>query len=193
MTELIAKCYNLKMIRFAFIFLSLLLFCANAHAQTPPQPSLQKAPAATPNPYANVPTSFLKEADAFRKYCAATPSLNDYYNCDCLSSKFLDTRIKQPKAGRDAIMLEIDKECPDATGAAVQLYGQCLGSAKILGQGKNPQEYCKCFANTYARLYEKGGVAPSSNSFVDMQTQAYITCSDPELGKRMYPYSQQGR
>ena len=116
--------------------------------------------------------------------------MHQYYNCECLSLEYLKKRIDDPKATRNSIVLSINKMCADATIAAGHAYKQCLTNASLTpGRDMPPEKYCQCYANTYAKLYENAGQAPGSNVFVELQTQAYVACQDPEMAKRLYGQS----
>lgn len=183
------------MIRTAAFFLSFFLILASAPilAQEGLSDTLKSAPAAQPkaatNPYADIPDEFITEARQFYDMCSTTANMFQYYDCKCLATKFLDKRIEMgPDIGKDSITMAIGQECPDASEAAGYEYGQCLGQASLLPKGNiQLEDYCACFANTYARLYENMSAGPSSTTFINLKAQAYTMCQDPKLEKQLYP------
>ncbi len=157
-------------------------------SETTPPPSQAAAPAqaAENGAFANVPDSYFKEADAFKAYCEGRPSMRQYYNCECLSYEYLEARIKDHKASNNTIFLNISKKCVDASEAAGYEYQKCLDNAPMMPPKIPIKKYCECFANVYARMFEESGAAPSSNTFVGLQTQAYVACQNPELAKKLF-------
>lgn len=165
-----------------FLAIMFLLLCALATS------SAAQTPAPADNSYENVPDEYLAEADAFHAECATTAKMNHYYDCECLTVKYLDERIKRGKTAADSsIMQAIQEQCADATEAAGYLYNQCLGDPMIPAEIP-AEEFCTCYANTYATLYERYGAEPNSQTFVEVQTEAMVTCRNPNLAKRLYPY-----
>jgi hypothetical protein len=167
--------------RFLIMFLGLTLIGAplQAFAQT-------ADPSAVTNeilnqepeiPKQEIPDSYLVEADQFFKYCQAEPSYNKYFNCECMAAQFLDERIKVgPQKSRSGIVQAIGKGCADATNAAGSYYQMCLGSGSLLPDNIPAEEYCSCYANKFAQLYEQSGQKPSSKIFVQIQTAAHMQC-----------------
>jgi hypothetical protein len=160
-------------------------------AQTPTTSSKPPATAQTakPDPYADLPEEYIEEAEKFYNECQTNDNMSRYYNCECLASKFLDKRIMAgPEVLNDIIVQSITHECADAAGAAGQEYQSCLENAPMMPANIPIEEYCTCYANTYAKLYEKYSLGPSSNTFIKLQTEAHISCQNPDLAKRLYPY-----
>lgn len=139
--------------------------------------------------YSQLPDEYLDETEDFYKHCSTTSEMKNYYNCECLAVKFLDQRVARgPNPSRESITLSIQRECADASQAAGYYYQNCMNQSVLMPPEIPAEEYCTCFANTYAKLYERYSPGPSSKAFVQLQTQAYVTCRDPELAKRLYPY-----
>ena len=178
---------------FRLFVLSLVLIAAAAPFRAWAQPQAQQQPQAgkpapAPNPFANVPDAYFKEADAYRDECENKPSMHQYYNCDCLSLEYLKRRIDHPRDTKNSIVLAINRTCPDATEAAGHEYQQCLRNSSLAPTtSSSPEKYCECFANTYAKLFEKSGRPTGTNTFIDLETQAYIACDNPDLAKKLYP------
>ncbi len=145
-------------------------------AQTPP-----------PAP-GEIPDAYFKEAQTFLEQCQLRPSLSQYHNCDCLASEYLQERLKDNAASETSIMMIIGKRCIDATEAAGYEYERCLGNTPLLKREMLPEEYCTCFANNYARLFERYKAGVTSKVIVELQTQAHISCANPALAKRLFPF-----
>ena len=140
------------------------------------------------DPYADLPEEYIQEAQNYFHLCETTGSMYLYYNCKCLASKFLDKRIELgPKASNTSIALKISNECADATQAAGYEYKQCIQHGPMMPPEIPLEEYCSCYANTYAKLYEQGSSGgPGSRTSVNFRTQAYIMCHKPEVAKKLY-------
>ncbi len=154
--------------------------------ETPP-PQTQTPPAPK-NDLDDVPDEYIEEAISYNEYCHST-SISRHQNCECLAARYLDKRIEMgPEVDESSIMLAIEGKCPDATEAAGHHYNQCIANGPIM-PGEIPlEEFCECFANTYAKLFELYKLKPNSRTFVHVQTQAMVTCRDPQLAKKLYPY-----
>ncbi|MGB4107996.1 MAG: hypothetical protein WBK55_09425 [Alphaproteobacteria bacterium] len=187
---------------FAFFLGLAILASACAGAQEPGpadrktlEETLKNAPTQTPsdpNLYMDLPEEYIQEAQKYFSLCERTGSMSLYYNCKCLASKFLDRRIQVgPKASMTSIALSITGECADATKAAGYEYQECVKNATLMPLDIPVEEYCACYANTFAKLYERDNRSgPSSKAFVHFQTQAYISCNDPETAKKLFPERQ---
>lgn len=157
--------------------------------------TLKDAPAhnqpGVPDPYANLPEEYIIEAQQYYALCEGTASLYLYYNCKCLGSKYLDKRIQLgPDATNTAITLDISGECADASLAAGYEYEQCINNAVMMPHDIPLEEYCSCYANTFAKLYERGNyTGPGARVITHFQTQAYITCKNPDMAARLFPNS----
>ncbi len=175
-------------------------FAAEApQGQQPASPSreqlektLQSAPDGkneqTPNLYANLPQEYILEAQQFFSRCKSSGTMSPYYNCKCLATKYLDKRIELgPEASDNDISFAIEGECPDASEAAGYKYTQCLKQLGAIPPRTDPEEYCSCYANTFAKLYEQNRKGPSSKVFVRLQAQAMTICRNPDLAGKTDP------
>ncbi|MGQ0527002.1 MAG: hypothetical protein ACT4OY_03075 [Alphaproteobacteria bacterium] len=169
---------NFRQTRTAFfIALAVFLFSPNAQAQD-----------SAANPYDNVPEEYLQEAKQFHQNCSVNATMNMYYNCECMEVKYLDYRIaKGPDISQSGIMLNLQTECRDATLAAGSEYGRCLETAGLLPKGTDPEKFCTCTANTYARLFQSSKLAANSNNIVTLKSKAHLMCENPALARQLYP------
>ncbi len=163
--------------------LCFLVVIGSATAATAPQHNLK-----TPAEPGQIPNEWFQEADAFLKKCEGKPTLTQYYNCDCLAAEYLQERIKNPNIDESAIMMEISHSCVDASEAAGYQYERCLGNSPLLPRKMDPQEYCTCYANTYAKAFERYKTSVNSKVIVELQTQAHIACTNPALAKKLFPF-----
>ena len=192
---------NLRVFRCAFLCLFLCLTASlSAWAQDGApsdkqilQETLKNAPAQNPtpalDPYADLPEEYIVEAQKYYALCEGDASLYLYYNCKCLGSKFLDQRIKLgPEAEQTSIILDIRGECADASRAAGYEYEQCVNNGAMMPYNIPLEEYCACYANTFAKLYEQNSYdGPGARVFTHFQAQAYLTCKNPDMAARLFP------
>jgi hypothetical protein len=171
---------------FSLLFSCLLLTTAPADAQTPP-PKRTSAPAVQPKadpavtPSEKLPllgklpgdkkpvapkeptAEQLAEANAIFKDCSNSENQSHYLDCECLSLTFLQLRIKDVEehgkpTGQFLLMEEARKSCVNTTGLAGKTYNECRTWA--VGARPDAEEFCSCYANTYAKTYAG---APTSN------------------------------
>ena len=123
------------------------------------------------------PEAYLIEAEQFRLYCSGKATMSNYYNCDCLANKYLESREEfGPFLHGTAIISGIKNKCIDAAGAAGTMYTQCVGSSRSLPKGTNVEKYCMCFSNTYAEFYQKHSLPPGSKISTRAQSMARTKC-----------------
>lgn len=173
---------------FTLFFTCIFILSSPALAQEIPSAN-PEASKARPEAYdlKNVPDEYIEEALNFYDHCEATPKLNQHHDCQCLSAVYLDKRIEYgPDVGQTSIIMDIEEKCPDATNAAGMRYQECLNNQMLTSKTMPIEEYCTCYANEYARTYERYAPEPNSQTFIAIETQAMITCQNPELGRRLY-------
>ena len=144
-------------------------------------PKKQKyRPLSDPEPYKDTPQEYLEEVEAFYNKCQSDSRFYQFYNCQCLSVKYLDERIKSgPRRVQNSIVLALQRECKDGAYAAGVEYERCMKNRTLLfARGKTPEEYCACFGNQYAKLYEENNVIPGSYGMVEIASQAHLNCQE---------------
>lgn len=160
--------------------------------ETPSSPQEQGT---TPDakPLEDVPDEFIAEAIAFYDRCEASDNMRQYYDCKCLSAKFLDERIERAERGENptssAIVLAVENECKSGVEAAGSRYEDCLANTSSLPDHIKPEPYCACVANTYGKLFEDSKRKPSGRLRIKLETQARISCRDPQLGYRLFRFT----
>ena len=178
------------LVPFYAVLVVCLVFLAGAPYAYAQAPVSAQEPAPATNDLSNVPDEYIEEALAYHDYCESRTNLSHYQDCECLAARYLDQRIEMgPKAERSAIMMAIEGKCPDATEAAGYHYNNCMSNGPLMPQGIPLEDFCECFASTYAKLYEALPKKANPSTFVHLQTQAMVTCRDPQLAKKLYPYS----
>ncbi len=146
-------------------------------------------PNSQPPAYTDLPEKFIKEAHAFYDQCANEGGLNTHYNCKCLATKYLDKRIELgPKEQESIILMNIvrSSDCADASVIAGFEYEGCKMRGALMPPNISVEDYCSCYASTYARLFEQSGVEPGTLNELNLKSQAYVTCENPVLGKQLY-------
>jgi hypothetical protein len=124
-----------------------------------------------------IPTEYLEEAEAFNTRCQTIHAYATHHDCDCLSTKYLDERIKQGKFVHASLLeLEISKSCINKDTAAGYSYKTCMSQSVSFPLGQDPENYCECVANTYASLFAASGASYSSKSRTQFQVKAAIQC-----------------
>lgn len=131
--------------------------------------------------FGNITEAQLQEADDFFKSCEADQQLSMAYECDCLSANFLNERIlRGPEPPRAAILANISNTCPNAAGMAGMTYKTCQNMGTLMPKDQPLDEFCTCFANTYADMYKQSKRAYSSDLRVGLQVRAMRICSGKE-------------
>ncbi len=140
-------------------------------------------------PPEEIPDEYLDEADAFYGECQTTPKFANYYNCECLSTAYLDERIKAgPEADRSSILMYMDNKCHDATKLAGEHYSKCMQRPPgILNRNVDREIYCSCVSNTLAKFYESGQYGTGSASSVRLQSAAASKCNDRDYLIKFMP------
>lgn len=137
--------------------------------------------------FEDIPDEYFLEAENYANQCKGDQNYRQYYNCECLGNAYLARRIERPDADPGQISLDLSATCLDATEAAGYEFEQCLGTGSLLPQDQSAENYCTCFANTYAKSFEDANAALSSKLIVELKAQAHVTCSDPALAQKYSP------
>jgi len=168
-----------------FLLLATAIPVAAQEVQDPSQALLEDAPGTETLDTENlgalqdieVPDAVIVEAKIFEQYCRTQANFSPYYNCECLAAAFLNERIKQgPEAARSSVMLQIENNCYDATQAAGIQYDTCMGNALLLPRNIQPEDYCTCYANTFAVIFENMKVKISPPNIMRVQTESHTEC-----------------
>lgn len=134
-----------------------------------------------------IPTAYITESQMFEAYCDKEKNMRQYYNCECLAAEFLQTRLEEgPDVPRKNIMNMVSRTCHDAKEAAGLQYSDCLGSQSLLPKNINPDTYCRCYANSYAKFFEDNKLTLSPRTMGRAQTEASVMCRKPGYAEENY-------
>ena len=152
------------------------------------KPKKVEKKAAPSNDLSDIPDAYFAEAKAYNDQCRGTPHLNNYYDCDCMAARLLDQRIQRgPDVNQSSILLKLGGKCKNAANMAGSEYSKCMTSYFNLPKNIPAEEYCSCFANTYAKIFELSNAKPSAKLSMAIHKRASLSCKNPELAKRLYP------
>ena len=165
----------------------LLLSCITMLA-LPPQTQAQSLPESAqgddrflpPEAYdpTNIPDAWIDEAMNFNTYCKSTYKMSQYYNCDCLSVRYLDKRVEGGyKLGASAIMMQLEKECLDTANVAGSMRGRCMANINMIPNIDDAETYCDCVGNEYAKFFEDNKIEPNSKNSIRIQSHVMGRCA----------------
>lgn len=174
-----------------FLLFILLLPCLPARAQdeaTPSAPPTSGLSPATPPPESPLPVplkgevkiepEFLQDMQKFYGQCAGNSVTATYYDCRCLAVKYIDKRIERGRYYEpQELMNEIRGECSNPTEIAGYSYGVCKSQLALMDRAENSEAYCECFANAFAKAYQKNPDL-SSRYIQVLQRNAYVKCDE---------------
>jgi len=135
----------------------------------------------------DIPDEYIIEASKFGDECRNNDKLNKHFDCRCMAVKYLDARIEYgPSAGVSVIRNKLGYDCKDATGIAGELYQACLLDIENAPTHLDPEEYCSCYANTFAKYFEEWPGRITINLKVSLMSRAKLTCRDPAGARKIY-------
>lgn len=150
------------------------------------------APSAAPDTASDaispqVMEAFIEEAKVFQHYCSIKPNFRRYYDCECLAARFLDERITLgEEAQRGSIMMRIQGTCKDASEASAKQFRSCLGNSLLLPSDIDPEVYCTCYANVFAKSFESRPGSLSPSALTKSQTYAHLQCRETGYAEENY-------
>lgn len=99
----------------------------------------------------------LEEAQEIYNQCMGDNSMKLNHDCRCMAARFLEKRKTEGRlAGGDHILVNLRNECRNGPDVAGHLYMDCIGKPEFLPIGiTDPKKFCECYANDYAKEYEK--------------------------------------
>jgi len=165
-----------------------LLAPIGAGAQSPPEavaPELESNEPKEINPYDEdvlelIPDEFFEEAENMKRYCTDREKMSNYYDCTCFAERFFEERVKQgPDVSWHSIMMDLRPECRDASFAAAERYRECIGQPLMIPDNADPVDFCTCYANRFAKLFETTDARLGDRLLVDLQSRASRQCSQP--------------
>jgi len=139
------------------------------------------------NTLADVPDEYIIEAAQYADKCSSHHKLSLLYDCQCLSVQYLDKRLERgPSVPAASIENLLGRECKDGTGMAGKLYSECLGDFNNAPKHLDPEEFCSCYGNSFAEMYQDLPGRMSSKLQIAIMSKARLTCMDPAAAKRVY-------
>lgn len=166
--------------RRAFLVLLLCLACAPGVAAQG-RDLVLPGDAAAPLPeeiWELIPDEYIEEAMEVEVACADNPFRAAHTDCRCLAARFFDARVRAgPEASAAGLMLEINATCPNVEGMAGWAFEGCIERPLLVPGGQDPQAYCTCVGNAYARIFGAARRAPSSRASVDARSRALAECT----------------
>lgn len=134
--------------------------------------------------FSDIPEEAIVEAQKIKQDCAADPMMSRYYDCECRAMRFLEQRIKRgPEDGASAVMLDIGGDCQNLPALAGWAYNGCIHQGiDFFPAGQDPEEYCSCVGNSYAKLFARAKKSYSSRLIVEMKTLATLSCTKQPPG-----------
>jgi len=137
--------------------------------------------------FEDVPDEFILEATAFEEACRNNHKQKLYFDCRCLSIKYLEARIERGKeAPVSAIENMLGDSCKDGTGIAGQLYEECLSDFVAAPLEKDPEEFCSCYGNTFAQYFENLEGRLTVRARGAFKSRARLRCRNPETANELY-------
>lgn len=130
--------------------------------------------------YEDIPEEAIEEAEIFLRQCESDYHRSMHYDCECQAMRFLEQKIiRGPDTNPRTVLLDLYGVCPNKPGAAAYAFDKCMNqSPSFYPDDQDPESFCECAGNSYARLYARSGEHPSSSQMVRMRTMAAISCRE---------------
>lgn len=134
--------------------------------------------------YDEIPEEVIEEAEQIEQRCTDSSTMSVYYDCECWAMRFLEQRlIRGPEVSQNSVMMDIGTECPNTPAIAGYAYNTCIHQGiSTFPSGQDPEEYCECVGNSYAKLYERSGQTLTSSLIVKMKTISALSCTKQPPG-----------
>ena len=182
------KYFTLPFLIFLLIALAL-VFPANAQNDDALVAPQQQETMAPPNRYSDIPDVYLIEAMNYAQECSDSQVMQLYYDCRCMGAEYLERRIALgPEAPRSQVAQRIGPACADGTGIAGSLYQDCKKNYVQVPANVGVEDYCSCYGNTYAKMFERMNRPLLSREHVALMTQARVACANPSTARRIFGY-----
>lgn len=134
--------------------------------------------------FEDIPEEVIAEAEAMEVFCEGNSKMATYYECECWAMRFLEQRlVRGPNVAQTEVMLDIQGQCPNTPAIAGSVYQSCIQQGDdLFPQGQDPEEYCSCVGNSYARLFERAPRRINSRYAVQLKTIATLSCTRQQPG-----------
>lgn len=96
----------------------------------------------------------IKEAESVYESCIGNTDTRRSVDCKCLAAKFLGLRMKRgPGPAKNNLVAEVTRNsCRNVAGITRMEYESCMTGTGFNYGGIQPEDYCECYANEWARL-----------------------------------------
>lgn len=123
----------------------------------------------------------LEDIQQFYNSCTGNYHLSSSYDCDCLAARYTEKKLAQGGEflSRQEILLQINNTCPNVEGSAGKMFQKCMVLGAPYGYNGSDDDYCECFANNFAKLYEEYGGGTDSSAMIRLQSHARLQCRRP--------------
>jgi len=130
---------------------------------------------------------FLIEASNFGERCRNDKDMKLYFDCRCMGAEYLDRRIKLgPSASASEVQNSLGITCKDGTGVAGEMYEHCLNDFINAPTELDPEEFCQCYANSFAKYYEDLSGRLTIKAKIALKSRARMVCQRPATARRIY-------
>jgi hypothetical protein len=123
-----------------------------------------------------IQAEIVNEAEMVSNECKSRAIFARYHDCDCIGAKFIDARVLDPETHFTLIGHNVAAQCPNAPAVAAYQYNRCITTTDV-PERVEIQDFCKCYANEFGRLYEDNSTATFSASRL-YDRIAYKKCNE---------------
>ena len=147
----------------------------------------KEEPAIRKKDMSDIPDEYIMEATQYGEECRNDDKLPLYFDCRCMTVHYLDVRKKLgPEASVSAVRSQLGGRCKDGTGIAGVAYEKCLGNFLLAPKNVNLEDFCGCYSNRFAKMYESLPGAMSARAEIALKSRARTECASPETARRIY-------
>lgn len=107
---------------------------------------------------AAVQDQILQESQKVFTECNHYNLYSQFHDCECLGATYFEERVFVPETTKDVLMGKIAGECTSEPGVAAYAQQKCLSSIGLFFGGKNLDNFCRCYALSYAQHYKDNPV-----------------------------------
>ncbi len=127
----------------------------------------------------------IAEATEVHDYCNRQSMFANFHDCRCLSAEFWSERVinYDPNLNPITVADRLASKCPNEPGVAGYAYKRC-NSYYAQAMRFGLEEFCTCYANTFAKLYMQDPRAHMPN-VTNIASRSTLECSDKGLPSPM--------
>ena len=127
----------------------------------------------------------LDEAQAVYDRCKADLHMSKNHDCECLSARFLDERLKRgPTASHNTIYITLQHECFNTVETTGKEYSTCMSrSSHTSPENVERKAYCECYARQWAKNLESHDGFFHGSTYRQLRLNARSHCSNASLYK----------